>query len=54
MQPYLLDGAATVYGMGSRVIKLALFNPERNYPWNSEWPETFATAADMANHTYYR
>lgn len=52
----MLDGAKTVYDMGSRVLKVALFNPERNYPWNSDWPESssFASAAAMANHTYYR
>ena len=51
-----MDGAQTVYNMQSRVLKVALFKPERNYPWNSEWPDSssFSSATAMANHTYYR
>jgi hypothetical protein len=35
----LIDGAQAVASMGSRVIKLALFSPMSNYPFNSpDWP----------------
>lgn len=41
--------------MGSEVIKVALFDPAGNYPFNSpDWPsEGFSTLLDMAKHPYY-
>lgn len=47
LAPYLLDGAATVRSMGARVIKLALFAPATNYPWNSVWPDKFENVLEM-------
>ena len=41
--------------MGSEVIKIALFDPLGNYPFNSpDWPpEGFTTLLEMAKHPYY-
>ena len=33
--PVLLDGASSLAGMGSRAIKVAVFDPASNYPFNS-------------------
>ena len=55
--PVLLDGAQSLASMGSRVIKVAVFNPIGNYPFNSpDWPDNsaFTTLASMAKHKYYR
>jgi hypothetical protein len=55
--PVLLDGAKSLASMGSRVIKVAVFDPKSNYPFNSpEWPEAsaFADLRSMAQHKYYR
>eukprot|EP01048_Picozoa_sp_COSAG05_P007711 COSAG05_NODE_552_length_8725_cov_166.636796_2_plen_219_part_00 len=57
--PVLIDGARSLASMGARVIKVALFDPAGNYPFNSPlWPnepETqFPTLASMAKHPYYR
>jgi hypothetical protein len=55
--PSLLDGAAAVASMGSKTLKLALFSPKGNYPWNSPaWPEdkSFKTMLEVAQHPYYR
>eukprot|EP00041_Stephanoeca_diplocostata_P034509 m.1181132 g.1181132 ORF g.1181132 m.1181132 type:complete len:251 (+) comp24533_c0_seq11:134-886(+) len=53
--PVLLDGAQSVAGMGSRVIKVALFEPATMYPFNSPlWPAGgFADLVSMAAHEYY-
>ena len=55
--PSLIDGALAVSGMGSRVIKVALFSPKGNYPFNSpKWPDDagFPTLLSMAQHQYYQ
>jgi hypothetical protein len=55
--PVLIDGARSLATMGARVIKVALFSPLGNYPFNSPlWPEDgeFPTMASMAKHQYYR
>ena len=54
--PVLLDGAAQLAGTGARVIKVALFEPKGNYPFNSpDWPDRgFPTSVAMAQHPYYR
>jgi hypothetical protein len=53
--PVLLDGATSLASMGGHVIKLALFYPSGNYPFNSAWPSesTFSSALSMANHPFY-
>jgi hypothetical protein len=54
--PSLIDGAQSVARMGSKVIKVAMFSPESNYPFNSpKWPPAgFPTLLSMAQHPYYR
>ena len=53
--PSLLDGVATLRGLGTRAIKLALDDPRVNYPWNSPaWPaSTLPSVAALASHPYY-
>ena len=51
---FLAEGADRVLALGSRVIKLYLMlPPERNYPFNSQWPKV-RTLADLAATPYYR
>ena len=53
----LIDGARALASMGSRVIKVALFDPKGEYPFNSpQWPKdgAFPTLLSMAQHAYYR
>lgn len=55
--PVLIDGAQSLASMGSRVIKVAVFNPRGNYPFNSpDWPEdsAFTDLRSMLQHKYYR
>eukprot|EP00912_Choanoflagellata_sp_UC4_P001274 UC4_evm1s797 len=55
--PVLLDGARTLSSMGSKVIKVALFSPKGNFPFNSpKWPNNtaFQNLLLMAQHEYYR
>lgn len=53
--PSLLDGVATLRGLGTRSIKLALDNPTVNYPWNSpDWPtSSVPSVTALAQHPYY-
>jgi len=51
---FLNEGADRVLALGSRVIKLYLMvPPERNYPFNSQWPMV-RTLVDLARTPYYR
>jgi hypothetical protein len=44
-EPVLLDGASALAGMGSKVIKVALFDPLGNYPFNSpNWAKVLISA----------
>ena len=54
--PSLLDGAVALAATGMRVIKVAVFNPEAMYPFNSPaWPASgFDTLLETAQHQYYR
>ena len=55
--PSLIDGATAFAATGSKVIKVAVFTPKDNYPFNSPgWPENqeFGTLLSMIQHTYYR
>jgi len=50
----LSEGADQIRALGSRVIKLYLtLPPERNYPFNSQWPKV-RTLVELANTPYYR
>ena len=55
--PSLIDGALTVLSMGSRVVKVAAFDPRGNYPFNSpRWPtepSAFPSLLSMVQHEYY-
>lgn len=56
-RPCLLDGADVLASTGSRVIKVAVFSPRSNYPFNSPlWPadDAFDTLLNMVSHPYYR
>jgi hypothetical protein len=49
---FLGEGADQVLALGSRVLKLYLFQPARNYPFNTRWPEA-ATLAELAQSPPY-
>ena len=52
--PVLLDGIATMRGLGTRAIKLALDDPITNYPFNSpSWPTSSSSVLALAKHPYY-
>ena len=57
--PYLEEGARQVLALGSKVIKLYLYNPPiRNaspsaYPFHSDWPAS-KTLVDLAQTDYFR
>ena len=51
--PFLIDGAKTISTMGSKVIKLALTNPSKNYPWNSNWSSNLTTPLSIAQTQYF-
>ena len=51
---FLTEGADQVLALGSRVIKLYLtVPPERNYPFNSQWPKV-QSLVELARTPYYR
>ena len=51
---YYYTGAETLSKkLGTRVIKLALFDPAYNYPWNSQWDVPFNSIVDIARHRYF-
>eukprot|EP00039_Didymoeca_costata_P008438 m.112073 g.112073 ORF g.112073 m.112073 type:complete len:501 (-) comp14080_c1_seq4:203-1705(-) len=54
--PVLLDGAQSLAKSGSKTIKVAVFSPKGNYPYNSPlWPQDgFQTLLDMTKHPYYQ
>eukprot|EP00051_Salpingoeca_urceolata_P024231 m.423115 g.423115 ORF g.423115 m.423115 type:complete len:560 (-) comp20207_c0_seq4:42-1721(-) len=55
--PSLLDGAHVLAGTGSKVIKVATFNPRAMYPFNSPaWPDdsAFDSLLSMVSHPYYK
>lgn len=55
-EPFLLDGAKTVYGMGARIIKLffGALKPERGYSLNSNWTGCCSTLKQLAQYSYFR
>lgn len=50
---YLQEGAEQILELGSRVIKLYLFKPASNYPYNTEWP-TCSSLVDIARTPPFR
>lgn len=50
---FLNEGADRILESGMRVIKVYLNSPDKNYPFNSDWP-AFRTTVQMARHPYYR
>jgi hypothetical protein len=50
---FLSEGADQVLALGSRVVKLYLFQPQKNYPFNARWPE-MKTLVDIAASPPYR
>ncbi len=46
-KPMLVEGADQIADLGTRVIKLYLTVPPRQYPFNTEWPTT-KTLVDVA------
>eukprot|EP01052_Picozoa_sp_SAG31_P001557 SAG31_NODE_52_length_30366_cov_34.368586_18_plen_327_part_00 len=53
--PCCAPGANSLSGMGSRVIKVALFSPQSNYPFNSpNWKASYPTLLSMAVDPYYK
>ena len=52
-KPFLTEGADQILALGSRVIKLYLFRPAKNYPFNATWPR-FKSLVEMAASPAYR
>jgi hypothetical protein len=50
---FLIEGAEQVAALGARVIKLYLTVPPRQYPFNTDWPQT-KTLVDVARTPPYR
>ncbi len=50
---FLVEGVDQVHALGSRVIKLYLTVPPRQYPFNTKWPPT-KTLVDLAKTAPYR
>ncbi|NEU58788.1 hypothetical protein [Halorussus sp. MSC15.2] len=56
---FLNEGAKRIRDLGSRVIKVwfhhvAGDDPYNKYPYNSEWPASFASMVDIAESNYFR
>jgi hypothetical protein len=49
--PFLLDGAISIAGLGTNVIKLSMNSA--SYPFNSDWPE-YSTLAELAATPYFQ
>ncbi|MCX5684353.1 MAG: hypothetical protein NT049_11805 [Planctomycetota bacterium] len=49
---FLNEGADQILALGSRVIKLYLAKPARDYPFNTQWPET-KSLVEMAQTAPY-
>jgi hypothetical protein len=53
-QDFLNEGADHVLALGSRVLKLWFTaNPEKNYPFHSQWPKV-ESLVELAKTPYYR
>lgn len=53
-QDFLNEGADRILELGMRTIKLYLHQPREHYPFNSQWPKSFAGLAEMAAHPHYQ
>jgi len=52
-EPFLVEGAGQIAALGSRVIKLYLTVPPRQYPFNTTWPEV-RSLVDVARSSPFR
>jgi len=52
-EDFLNEGADQVLALGSRVIKVWFHNPQKSYPFNSQWPET-DSLVEIAQSPYFR
>jgi hypothetical protein len=51
---FLAEGADAVLNLGSRTIKIWFSQPQEKYPYNSDWPDSFSSLVEMAEHPYYK
>ena len=50
---FLNEGADQILALGSRVIKVWFHNPQKSYPFNSQWPD-MDSLVDIAQSPYFR
>jgi len=50
---FLNEGADQILALGSRVIKVWFHNPQRSYPFNSQWPD-MNSLVHIAQSPYFR
>jgi hypothetical protein len=50
---FLNEGADQILALGSRVIKVWFHDPQRSYPFNSQWPQIHSLV-EMAQSPYFR
>ena len=55
-EPFLLEGARKIRGLGSKAIKVFLQDPARKYPHNSSWPAASAIPdiVDVLRTDYFK
>ncbi len=51
-EDFLNEGADQILALGSRVIKVWFHNPQRSYPFNSQWPD-MGTLVEVAQSPYF-
>ena len=51
-EDFLNEGANQVLALGSRVIKVWFHNPQRSYPFNSQWPD-MDSLVEIAQSPYF-
>lgn len=52
-EDFLNEGADQVLALGSRVIKVWFHNPQKSYPFNSQWPD-MDSLVEIAQSPYFR
>lgn len=52
-EDFLNEGADQVLALGSRVIKVWFHNPQKSYPFNSQWPN-MDSLVEIAQSPYFR
>jgi hypothetical protein len=50
---FLNEGADQILALGSRVIKVWFHDPQRSYPFNSQWPQMHSLV-EMAQSPYFK